>query len=85
MIEASYSQARQNFKVFLDRAAEGGETILVKRRNGADVAMIAACELSSILETAHLLRSPRNAKRLRSALKSARAGRGRTMTLGRLR
>jgi antitoxin YefM len=85
MIEASYSQARQNFKVFLDRAADDGETILVKRRNGATVAMIAADELSSILETAHLLRSPANARRLGSALKRARAGRGRRMTLPQLR
>lgn len=85
MIEASYSEARQNFKVFLDRAADDGETILVKRRNGAAVAMIAADELSSLLETAHLLRSPRNAKRLSDALKRARAGRGRALTPGRLR
>jgi antitoxin YefM len=85
MIEASYSEARENFKALLDRAAEDGETILVKRRNGADVAMIAADELSSILETAHLLRSPANARRLATALKRARAGKGRTMTLARLR
>ena len=85
MIEASYSQARQNFKVFLDRAAEDGETIVVKRRNGGDVAMIAADELSSILETAHLLRSPANAKRLSAALKRARAGTGRKLTLRQLR
>ncbi len=85
MIEASYSEARQKFKVFLDRAAEDGETILVKRRNGGDVAMIAADELSSILETAHLLRSPANAKRLNAALKRARAGKGRSMTARQLR
>ena len=79
MIEASYSQARQNFKVYLDRASEHGETIVVKRRNGGDVAMIAADELSSILETAHLLRSPKNARRLAEALKRARAGKGRRL------
>ncbi len=85
MIEASYSQARQNFKVFLDRAADDGETIVVKRRNGGDVAMIAADELSSILETAHLLRSPANAKRLNLALRRARAGKGRRLTRPQLR
>ena len=85
MIEASYSQARQHFKVFLDRAADDGETIVVKRRNGGDVAMIAADELSSILETAHLLRSPANAKRLNLALRRAQAGKGRPMTRPQLR
>lgn len=85
MIETSYSEARQNFKVYLDRAAEDGVTVLIKRRNGADVAMIAADELSSILETAHLLRSPANARRLSSALKRARKGQGSRMTLQKLR
>ncbi len=85
MIEASYSEARQNFKVYLDRASEQGETIVVKRRNGGDVAMIAADELSSILETAHLLRSPKNARRLAAALKRARAGKGRRLNPSQLR
>jgi antitoxin YefM len=85
VIEASYSEARQNLKVYLDRASEGGETVLIKRRNGADVAMIAADELSSILETAHLLRSPANAKRLSSALRRARKGLGSRLTLQKLR
>ena len=84
MIEASYSEARQKFKAFLDRA-DDGETIVVKRRNGGDVAMIAAAELSSILETAHLLRSPANAKRLGAALKRARSGRGRRLSPNQLR
>jgi len=39
-----------------------------------DVALIAASELESLLETAHLLRSPRNAERLLTALARARAG-----------
>ena len=85
MIEASYSQARQNFKVYLDRASENGETIVVKRRNGGDVAMIAADELSSLLETAHLLRSPKNARRLSAALNRARTGKGRRLNPSQLR
>ena len=85
MIEASYSEARHNFKAYLDRASDHGETIVVKRRNGGDVAMIAADELSSILETAHLLRSPKNARRLTVALKRARAGKGRRLNPSQLR
>lgn len=37
------------------------------------MALIAADELESLLETAHLLRSPRNAERLLTALQRARA------------
>lgn len=52
MIEVSYTEARQNFKAYLDRA-ESGETLVVKRGNRRSVAIIAADELSSLLETVH--------------------------------
>ncbi len=35
--------------------------VIIQRRGYEDVAMISAEELSSVLETAHLLRSPQNA------------------------
>ena len=46
---------------------------MIRRRGGEDVALIAADELESLLETAHLLRSPKNAERLLSALQRARS------------
>ena len=45
--------------------------VIIHRRGAEDVALIAATELSSLLETAHLLRSPKNAKRLLTALTRA--------------
>jgi antitoxin YefM len=57
----------------MDRAVDDREVIVVRRRSGGDVAMIAADELGSLIETAHLLRSPRNAERLLAALSRARA------------
>jgi antitoxin YefM len=44
-----------------------------------------ADELSGILETAHLLRSPASAARLGRALKRARAGKGRRLIRPQLR
>ncbi|TAN46525.1 MAG: type II toxin-antitoxin system Phd/YefM family antitoxin, partial [Methylococcaceae bacterium] len=44
-IETTYSQAREQFKSLLDRAVDDHEVILVRRRSGRDVAMIAADEL----------------------------------------
>ncbi|MCP9818173.1 hypothetical protein KBZ18_01540 [Synechococcus sp. Cruz-9H2] len=44
----------------------------MRRRKGGDLALVAADELEGLLETAHLLRSPRNAERLLSALERAR-------------
>jgi antitoxin YefM len=47
------------------------DVVLIRRRGAEDVALIAADELEGILETAHLLRSPKNAERLLTALRRA--------------
>ncbi len=73
-IETTYSQAREQFKSLMDRAVDDREVVIVRRRSGDAVAMIAADELESLMETAHLLRSPHNAERLLSALTRARSG-----------
>ena len=71
-METTYSQARQSLKALMDCAVNNREVVIVRRRNGGDVALIAADELNGLLETAHLLRSPRNAARLLEALHCAR-------------
>ncbi len=73
-IHTTYSQAREQFKSLLDRAVDDRDVVIVRRRSGGDVAMIAADELSSLMETAHLLRSPANAERLLTSLARARGG-----------
>ncbi|MDD2408328.1 MAG: type II toxin-antitoxin system prevent-host-death family antitoxin [Tepidiphilus sp.] len=73
-IETTYSQARKQLKTLMDRAVDDREVVVVRRRSGSAVAMIAADELQSLMETAHLLRSPKNAERLLTALARARAG-----------
>ncbi|AUM01589.1 prevent-host-death protein [Rhodocyclaceae bacterium] len=73
-IETTYSQAREQLKTLMDRAVDDREVVLVRRRSGEAVAIIAADELQGLMETAHLLRSPKNAERLLTALARARAG-----------
>jgi antitoxin YefM len=68
-IETTYTALRENLATFLDRVTDDREVLVVKRRRGQrDVAIIAADELSSLMETAYLLRSPKNAERLLQAL-----------------
>jgi len=69
--ETSYSEARANFASLCDDVAETREALIIHRRGARDVALIAADELESILETAHLLRSPKNAARLVAATRRA--------------
>jgi antitoxin YefM len=55
--------------------------VIITRRGNPEVALIAAEELAGLQETAHLLRSPKNAERLLRALGRAivRTGRPRTV------
>jgi antitoxin YefM len=67
-IQTTYTQARARLAKLMDRVTHDREIVIIQRRDSEDVAMIAADELESILESAHLLRSPQNAERLLSAL-----------------
>lgn len=73
-LETTYTQARASFASLCNAVSDDREVVIIHRRNAADVALIAADELASLLETAHLLRSPRNAERLLAALARARGG-----------
>jgi antitoxin YefM len=73
-IETTYTSLRENLATFLDRVTDDREVVVVKRRRGQpDVAIIAADELSRLEETAYLLRSPANARRLAQALAESKA------------
>jgi antitoxin YefM len=84
-IETTYTLARANLAKLLDEVTENRETVVIHRRGSEDVALIAASELEYLAETAHLLRSPRNAERLFAAVVEAKVGGGRTLTVEQLR
>ena len=67
----TYTRARAELASLCDQVAESREPYVIERRNHENVALISEAELESLLETAHLLRSPRNATRLATALERA--------------
>ncbi len=73
-IQTTYSQARANLAKLCDDVLDNQEVAIITRRGSEPVALIAASELTSLLETVHLLQSPKNAERLLAALKRAEAG-----------
>jgi antitoxin YefM len=85
MTETSYTNLRQKLAAVLDRVAEDREVVVVSRRGKKSVAMIPADELAGLIETAHLLRSPKNAQRLLSALRRATSRKGKPEPLEKLR
>ncbi len=69
----SYSKLRSNLKSALDRAVDDHEVIVVERAGGRDAVLVSRQDYESLAETAYLLRSPANAKRLLSAVKRTKA------------
>jgi antitoxin YefM len=84
-IQTTYTQARAELAKLCDAAAKDNEVVIITRRGAEDVALVSAAELRSLRETAHLLRSPKNAERLLAALARAQARKGRPQTLQSLR
>lgn len=85
MTETSYTHLRQSLASVLDRVANDHEIVIVRRKGDKKVALIPAEELAGLLETAHLLRSPKNAQRLLTALRRATAKKGRPEPLEKFR
>jgi antitoxin YefM len=83
--ETTYTEARANLASLCDEVAESREPLIIHRRGAGDVALVAADELESLIETAHLLRSPKNAQRLITALLRARGKRLKPETVDKLR
>jgi antitoxin YefM len=84
-IQTTYTQARANLTQLCNQVTTDREVVIIRRRKGEDVALISADELTSLLETAYLLRSPKNAERLLTALNRARQGDIAPQTLADLR
>ena len=84
-IQTTYTHARARLAFLIDEVTKNREVVIIKRRGSEDVAMIAADELTGILETAHLLRSPTNAERLLTTLDRVRKGTGTSQTIDELR
>lgn len=70
--ETTYTHARANLAALCNQVTLSREPIIIHRRGAEDVALVDAAELRSLTETAHLLRSPKNAQRLITALVRAR-------------
>lgn len=84
-MEATYTETRGNFAQLWDRVIDERETLTIHRRGSEDVVLLPASELASLQETAHLLRSPKNARRLLEALMQSMQGEGEAIATASLR
>ena len=65
--ETTYTGARKQLATLMDQVTDTQEPVFIHRRGKEPVALVAADELAGWVETAHLLRSPLNARRLLEA------------------
>ena len=84
-IQTTYSSARANLAKLCDEVVENQRVVIISRRGRHSVALISADELSGLLETVHLLRSPKNAKRLLTAFNRAKTKKPKPMSVAALR
>ena len=76
MQTVSYTEARDNLKKVMDKAASDRAPILITRQRGENVVMISAEEWAGMEETLHLMASPANARRLLESIAELEAGGG---------
>ena len=72
----SYSEARQNLLATMVQTTEDRAPVLITRQNGESCVLMSLEEYNSLEETAYLMRSPANARRLMNSIESLKSGSG---------
>ena len=76
MKSITYTAARENLASTINRVCEDDAPIVITRNRNQAVVMLSLAEYESLQETAYLLRSPANAKRLLKSIESLESGKG---------
>ena len=77
----SYTEARAHYAEVLDAVANDREEVVITRAGHEPVVIVSLDDYESLRETAYLMRSPANARRLLDAMERLEANRGQTHDL----
>ena len=72
----SYTAARENLASTMDRVCTDHTPVIITRNRDQSVVMLSLEDYESLEETAYLIRSPVNAKRLLEAIHALESGQG---------
>lgn len=72
----SYTESRARYAEVLDSVVNDREEVVITRAGHEPVVLISLADFESLRETAYLMRSPANARRLLDAMERLEAGRG---------
>jgi antitoxin YefM len=81
MDAVTYSAARANLARTMDRVCNDHEPLIITRNGEQSVVMLSLEDYKALEETAYLLRSPANVRRLLSAMNQLAAGQGQVREL----
>ncbi len=84
MTAISYTAARENLASTMDQVCNNHDPVIITRNRNQAVVMLSLEDFESLQETAYLLRSPANAKRLIDSIEALNKGKGITKTLSEL-
>jgi antitoxin YefM len=70
----NYTEARKSLAATMDKVCRDHEPVIITRQKSEPVVMMSLAEYNAIQETAYLLKSPKNAERLRESIKQAETG-----------
>lgn len=77
----SYTESRARYAEVLDSVVNDREEVVVTRAGHEPVVIVSLADFESLRETAYLMRSPANARRLLDAMERLESGRGATHDL----
>jgi antitoxin YefM len=77
----TYTAARANLATTMDRVCQDHEALIITRNGQQSVVMMSLDDYKALEETAYLLRSPENARRLLSAVDALNKGKGKERRL----
>jgi len=72
----SYTESRARYAEVLDGVINDREEVVITRAGHESVVIVSLADYESLRETAYLMRSPANARRLLDAMERLEAGRG---------
>lgn len=72
----TYTKARANLAQTIDSVCENHEPVIITKKNDRSVVMLSLEEYQALEETSHLLRTPKNARRLLDSVNQLDAGGG---------
>ncbi len=72
----SYTESRARYAEVLDSVTDDREEVVITRAGHEPVVIVSLEDYESLKETAYLMRSPANARRLLDAMERLEAGRG---------